>query len=225
MGTPVPCGLAGVVTPMGCVSLSWLRETADPDATPTRMLRARAAGFFPWWEAGRARARARRRRARRRCGEFPWHPPQGDETETALANVALACLGPTPSSLGPGGAHLTPRHRGAGDHDAVTHAARARGRLSADGFGFMRRNREDGMPFPGLHARAARATSTSRTTTTDHAKVYWFGDRVVSRRLVAGQRADEPKARPRRASSSSAARRRSRGDPRRRARSPSKRRP
>ena len=45
----VPSGIEGALTPMGAVSLQWLRETAD--ATEADLL-ARAAGFFPWWEPG-----------------------------------------------------------------------------------------------------------------------------------------------------------------------------
>ena len=172
MGTPVPCGLAGVVTPMGCVSLSWLRETADPDATEADV-RARAAGFFPWWEPG-VDEQARVGVGRAALWRFPWHPPQrrGDRARERRARLPRSDTDePRPRRR-----DLAPRHRGAGDHDGdPARSARPpcgrRLRVHAPD--------REAEAVPGLHARAARATSTSRTTTTDHAKVYWFGDRVV----------------------------------------------
>jgi hypothetical protein len=172
MGTPVPCGLAGVVTPMGCVSLSWLRETADPEATEADA-RARAAGFFPWWEPA-VDEHARVGVGRSALWRFPWHPPQGDE-EAALANVALACLGPSPSSLGPGGAIS---HRDIEELATITVTPAADARPpSSDGFGFMRRTVRR-MPFPGCTLELP-GYFYEQDDETDRAKVYWFGDRVV----------------------------------------------
>ena len=170
LGTPVPCGLEGVVTPMGYVSLEWLRETADASEAD---LRARAAGFFPWWEVG-VHEQARVGAGRAALWRFPWHPPQGDE-ETALANVAIACLGPTPSSLGPGGS-ISHRDIEELATMTVTPAARARPPTS-DGFGFMRRPVKR-TPFPGCTLDLP-GYFYEQDDEEDRAKVYWFGDRIV----------------------------------------------
>ena len=221
MGTPVPCGLAGVVTPMGCVSLSWLRETADPEATEADV-RARAAGFFPWWEAA-VDEHARVGVGRSALWRFPWHPPQGRRGDRAGERGARLPRSDTVVASAPAAPSHTATSRKAGDLWTVTPAAAPRGRhppTASDSCG----EPGDGMPFPGLHAGAPRATSTSRTTRTDRAKVYWSATAsfVSDSWLVTSSEAGRPHATRARRAQHGVGAGATRG---RRARSPSKRLP
>jgi hypothetical protein len=150
--------------------MAWLRETAE--ATGPDLL-GRAAAFFPWWEPG-VHAQARVGVGRTALWRFPWHPPQGAE-ETALAEVALACLGSTPSNTGTGSA---PGRRDIEELAALMAVDPEEARPpSTAGFGFLRANVRRS-PFPGCSIELP-GYFYELDDEDDHAKVYWFGDRVV----------------------------------------------
>jgi hypothetical protein len=170
LGTPLPSGFEGALAPVGRFSIGWLRETAE---TSGAKLLARAAGFFPWWEPG-VNEHARVGVGRTALWRFPWHPPTGEE-ETALAEVAVACLGSAPSNLGPGG---TLSRRDIEELVALmTTAADAARPPSATGFGFLRANVRRN-PFPGCSIEVP-GYFYEKDDEDDGAKIYWFGDRVV----------------------------------------------
>jgi hypothetical protein len=184
MGTPMPVGFRGALAPMGRFSEEWLGETADAEGGE---LLARAAKFFPWWEQG-VHDQARVGVGQTALWRFPWHPPRGGE-ETALAEVALACLGAAASGVGSG----TPVSRRDVEELAALMAVAPEDARppSANGFGCMRGDVR-WTPFPGCSI-ALPGYVYSEQDEDGSAQTYWFGNRVV--RIVSwlvsgGERSD-----------------------------------
>jgi hypothetical protein len=179
IGTPTCETSTGIATPLGLLPMSWFRKTATLQG---EQLAARGEDFFPWWERGFT-ATTFANLVRSILFTFPWHPPQNDE-ERALTDTALACLGARSGVREL--ASLSELEVAELRHLATLSPDEANAPRPA-GIGMLRglvRRRvfpSCSLALPGYYYDLDRTRDVEDDGEDDdqHAKVFWFGKRVI----------------------------------------------